>query len=228
MTLGQRLYEMRKEKGLSQERMAEILGVTRQTVSKWETDQSTPDFDKILPLCQLFGISTDELISGKANDSYYYDEKVSDNQNDNYTEDYQRNEYIEKYNKYRTRFAILTAIAVCLYILSVIPFFIFDSSALMLSSFFVIIAVATMLIVFGAVSKPKKPYKDIIVTKEQKLVKQISSIMSGVVLVIYLLLSFITGAWHITWIIWIVYGILCEILKLVFTLKGVEISDEEK
>lgn len=224
MTLGQRLYEMRKAKGLSQEQVAELLGVTRQTVSKWETDQSTPDFDKILPLCQLFDISTDELISGKAKDDAFYDYNNNVPVNE---ADEQDKEYIEKYNKYKIRVAVLTAIAVCLYILSVVPFFIFENSALMLSAFFIMIAVATMLIVFGNMTKPKqagKPKKD---TKEQKLLKQISSIMSGITLVIYLLLSFITHAWHITWIIWVVYGILCEILKLVFTLKGVEVSDEE-
>ncbi len=225
MTLGQRLYEMRKAKGLSQEQVAELLGVTRQTVSKWETDQSTPDFDKILPLCQLFDISTDELISGKAKDDafYDYDSNASENEADK-----QEKEYIEKYNKYKVRFAVLTAIAVCLYILSVVPFFLFDNSAFMLSGFFIMIAVATMLIVFGAMSKPKPAGRPKVETKEQRLLKQISSIMSGITLVIYLLLSFITNAWHITWIVWVVYGILCEILKLVFTLKGVEVSDEEE
>ena len=65
MSLGHRLIELRKEKKLSQEEVAGKLNVTRQTVSKWETDQSTPDFDKILPLCELYGISTEELITGK-------------------------------------------------------------------------------------------------------------------------------------------------------------------
>ena len=53
MSLGQRLYDLRKTTGLSQEKAAEQLGVTRQTVSKWETDQTTPDFDKIIPICNL-------------------------------------------------------------------------------------------------------------------------------------------------------------------------------
>ena len=65
MSLGQRLIELRKEKKLSQEEVAGKLNVTRQTVSKWETDQSTPYFDKILPLCELYEISTEELITGK-------------------------------------------------------------------------------------------------------------------------------------------------------------------
>ena len=63
--LGEKLLELRKAKNLSQEEVAEKLNVTRQTVSKWETNQSTPDFDKIVPLCELFEISTDELLRGK-------------------------------------------------------------------------------------------------------------------------------------------------------------------
>ena len=64
MNLGEKLFELRKEKNLSQEVVAEKLNVTRQTVSKWETNQSTPDFDKILPICELYGISTEELLKG--------------------------------------------------------------------------------------------------------------------------------------------------------------------
>ena len=65
MNLGENLFNLRKEKGLSQEEVAEKLNVTRQTVSKWETNQSTPDFDKIIPICELYGITTDELLQGK-------------------------------------------------------------------------------------------------------------------------------------------------------------------
>ncbi|MBR6113253.1 MAG: helix-turn-helix transcriptional regulator [Bacilli bacterium] len=64
MTLGERLMNLRKEKHLSQEEVADRLNVTRQTVSKWELDQSTPDFDKIVPLCKLYEISSEELITG--------------------------------------------------------------------------------------------------------------------------------------------------------------------
>ena len=65
MDIGEKLFELRKEKNLSQEEVADRLNVTRQTVSKWETNQSTPDFDKIVPLCELFGIGTEELLTGK-------------------------------------------------------------------------------------------------------------------------------------------------------------------
>ena len=62
--ISKRLTKYRKAAKLSQEEVAEKLSVSRQTVSKWETGQSTPDFDKIAPLCELYNISTDELLRG--------------------------------------------------------------------------------------------------------------------------------------------------------------------
>lgn len=67
MSIAERLYKLRKEKGLSQEDLANEIGVSRQTISKWETGESTPDFDKIIPLCNFYGITSDELLSGKQN-----------------------------------------------------------------------------------------------------------------------------------------------------------------
>ena len=65
MEFGNRLYELRKSKGHSQEDLSEKLGVTRQTVSKWELGESTPDMAKLVAMGELFGISLDELVLGK-------------------------------------------------------------------------------------------------------------------------------------------------------------------
>ena len=62
MTLAEKLLALRTEKGLSQEDLAEQLGVSRQSVSKWETGQSVPDLDKIIKLADLFGVTVDELV----------------------------------------------------------------------------------------------------------------------------------------------------------------------
>ena len=79
MNIGQRLFELRKKKNLSQEEVADILGVSRQTISKWETDASTPDFDKIIPICNLYEITSDELLSGIKNEKdEVLDNKIND------------------------------------------------------------------------------------------------------------------------------------------------------
>ena len=66
MTLGEKIYRLRSEKGLSQEAFGDMLGVSRQSVSKWETDQSLPELEKIVAISELFGISTDYLLKENA------------------------------------------------------------------------------------------------------------------------------------------------------------------
>lgn len=64
MSLGEKLLYLRKKAGLSQEDVAEKLSVSRQTVSKWETDQTVPELIKAKLLSQLYNVSYDYLISG--------------------------------------------------------------------------------------------------------------------------------------------------------------------
>ena len=65
MTIGQKILQLRNNKSISQEQLAETLGVSRQSVSKWEMDQALPQIDKVLQLAELFSISTDELLKDK-------------------------------------------------------------------------------------------------------------------------------------------------------------------
>ena len=62
MTLSGKIYLLRTRRELSQEDLAAALGVSRQSVSKWETGQSVPDLDKIIRMADLFGVSVDELV----------------------------------------------------------------------------------------------------------------------------------------------------------------------
>lgn len=65
MEFNNKLYELRKQRGLSQEELAGKLNVSRQTVSKWELGDSTPDMEKLIAISDLFEISLDELVLGK-------------------------------------------------------------------------------------------------------------------------------------------------------------------
>ena len=62
MTLGEKIQKLRKQRGLSQEALAEKVTVTRQTISKWELGQSLPDLDFIAQLSDIFNVSSDYLI----------------------------------------------------------------------------------------------------------------------------------------------------------------------
>lgn len=66
MEFNNKLYDLRKKKGLSQEELANRLNVSRQTVSKWEVGDSTPDMEKLVAISDLFEISLDELVLDKA------------------------------------------------------------------------------------------------------------------------------------------------------------------
>ena len=65
MTIGEKIALRRRTAGLSQEALAAQLGVSRQAVSRWETDESLPDTEKISQLCRIFGVSADDLLLDK-------------------------------------------------------------------------------------------------------------------------------------------------------------------
>ena len=66
MDLGERLFQLRKARNLSQGEVADALGVSRQSVSKWENNTSAPELDKLVKLGELFGLTLDEWVKGEA------------------------------------------------------------------------------------------------------------------------------------------------------------------
>ena len=204
MSLGERLIELRKGKHLSQEEVADKLNVTRQTISKWELDQSTPDFDKIKPLCDLYEISTDELINGIKKESNNIDSKD------------------DEVFKARKR-ASGIATGVLLYFLAVVWIMIsvagFGYNPIIAAGIFLILCgVATSIIIYTQLTYKKSVSKK--EKKEKELYKQIQEIIAVFTVLVYLTISFLTGAWHITWLIWIVYALVMAIVRLVLSLRG--------
>lgn len=209
--LSERLFELRKKKNFSQEDVADKLGVSRQTVSKWETGLSTPEFDKIEPLSKLYGITVDELVTGN---------KVE-------------NELKEEVTVHSTRSVLLLIIGVFLYFIAIIDVIILDEMGLpdfiVASSFVFIIAVATCVLIFRALIFKKVKGKEIrsVTTIDNQKYKVTEKLISLITLIIYLLISFLTCAWHSTWIIWIIYALVMEIVKLIFIEKGYDVGDDE-
>ena len=64
MNIADRIQHLRKSKGISQEELADKVGVSRQAVSKWESEQSTPDIEKVILLSDYFEVTTDYLLKG--------------------------------------------------------------------------------------------------------------------------------------------------------------------
>ena len=64
MNIADRIQSLRKQKGMSQIELADAIGVSRQAVSKWESEQAIPDLDKIIAMSEIFGTTTDYLLKG--------------------------------------------------------------------------------------------------------------------------------------------------------------------
>ena len=76
MKFSEKLTELRHSRGWSQEQLGERLGVTRQTVSKWELGSTTPELEKLAMMSDIFGVSTDELIKGEPQEARSEERRV--------------------------------------------------------------------------------------------------------------------------------------------------------
>lgn len=238
MNLGERLFELRKEKKLTQDDVAEKLNVTRQTVSKWETNQSTPDFDKIVPLCELYEISPNELLTGEKQEQKTIDNENNDEFNWNeakkhlFTREKETQDNYENMTKNQIKRKSAEVVSS-----SILIFFIAIAFAGVGTTVWMwnpVVVGCTFLILIGwGVTRIVKHYMSVPKfekTKEEekqdKIVKQINDIIGGIGVVIYFIVSFITMAWHITWVIFIIIGMVEQVVKLIFMLKEDD-EDEE-
>jgi len=143
-----------------------------------------------------------------------------------------------KMEEYRSKTAMFTSIAVMMYILCILPLIIMSLTGFYYAShigvplMFLMIAGATGLLIYSSMTKPKK-YKnkdsDTMVAefrewqsdeKERKQMrKAISSALWSIILALYFIVSFLTGAWFITWIIFIIGAAIESLINVLFTLK---------
>lgn len=207
MNLGEKLYNLRKGKNLSQEEVADKLNVTRQTISKWETGESRPDLDKVVPICELYEISTNELLG-------------IENEESNSINNIDLNIIDTRKNKR----ALFLSIGIFLYFVAVVSIIFFEelniSSVAGISIFLLICGFATSLMVYQAIVFSKnKTERDLIEKKKNKKLELINGILASIFTCIYLLVSFTTGMWHITWIIWIIFSVVENIVELLYELK---------
>lgn len=224
MTLPERLIKLRKAAGLSQEEVAEKLELTRQTVSKWETGQSSPDLDKVLPLCNLYNVTPDELLHDGGSEEA---DEVKAQENAARAE-----ELLEKSVAKKKLIGILsgvfTYVIAIVFIMVSIP--VLQMNPVVASGIFLLLlAIATLIIIFSAVNyKSVKKKKQKKLSKEAEIYKAINSVLGFTTLAAYLIISFMTMSWHITWIIWIIYAVLAQIVKLaILLITGNSVDCEE-
>lgn len=95
MTLGEKIYKLRTEQSMTQEQLAEKVGVSRQSVSKWETDSAVPDIEKLKLLTEILGVSITELLGMECEEENPENEK-------------ERTEYYKKEVKKWKRYSIVS------------------------------------------------------------------------------------------------------------------------
>lgn len=236
--LGEKLFELRKSKNLTQDDVAEKLNVTRQTVSKWETNQSTPDFDKIVPLCDLYEITPNELLSvvseestNERHESFEFDfgeakKHLFTRGKDDDEVDYEKMtaSQIKQKSAKVVSTSVFIYIAAVAFIMIAIP--VQRMNPIVASSIFLLLigwATARIIKHYMSVPKLEKTEKD---KKQDRVAKQINEIINCICVAIYFILSFVTMAWHVTWVIFIIMGCIDGIVKLVFMLKEGDRNEE--
>lgn len=130
MGFGEKLFKLRKEKGLSQEALAEKLNTTRQAVSKWENGQGFPETEKLIMIGNVFEVSLDYLLKENA-------EQSNEKENGYYVS----KEMAEGYIVYGQKISKYIALGFSLLILSTIPYLLFKEDVTMSTFLVIIIAV---------------------------------------------------------------------------------------
>lgn len=211
MTIGTKIQTLRKQHGLSQEQLAETLGVSRQAVSKWEAEQSVPDIDKIILICDYFGVTTDYILRNEDLSCSQIAQSTNANENE------EKKENTE--NKKKS--TILLAVAVMLYILCIVPIILIQNTFGVVLMF-VIIAVATGIIIYRSIfsSNNKSDDEEKDEKPENPILKAVKSCVWAVAVIIYFVISFLSSAWYITWLVFPITGAITDVIEACFDLKG--------
>lgn len=139
MDFREKLQTLRKEKGYSQEQLADILGVSRQAVSKWESGTSYPETDKLIEISKLFHVSLDELLKNEISET-----KMTNTTLNSELE----NEFI----KFHKKFSIMIGLGVVSCIISLIAatlvYDIFHSEIMQIILFFTFITIGVIIFIY--------------------------------------------------------------------------------
>ncbi|MFF2482363.1 helix-turn-helix domain-containing protein [Paenibacillus sp. NPDC058071] len=147
MSFGEKLLRLRKEKGYSQEVLAERLNTTRQAVSKWENGQGFPETEKLLMLGNLFEVSIDYLLKET--------EEKSDGEDRGY---YVSQEMAEGYLSYQQKLANRLAMGFGLIILAFVPYLMFRQEPVVYAILIVLLAAAGIVTFLSAILKDEERY----------------------------------------------------------------------
>jgi Predicted transcriptional regulators len=159
MSFSEKLLQLRKEKGYSQEALAEKLSTTRQAVSKWENGQGFPETEKLLMIGNLFEVSIDYLLKET-------EAKVSREERGYYVSQ----EMAEGYLSHQQSSSNRIATGVCLLILASLPYLMFRQEPVVYSVLIILLAAAGIVVLVSAILKDEERYH--VLEKEALLLDQ--------------------------------------------------------
>ena len=243
-SVGELIYKKRKEKGLTQSQLGEMLGVSNKAVSKWENGESFPEFSAIQPLCEILDITADELVKGQVNqtEKIVCEEKAQEKQTKK-----QKPQMSHEGKRFEKKFYLAIAIGVFLCVFSVAALFLSQllgaSEGLSVSALLLCVALGVFLFVsFGTkYDHYSKGYSDTFVKKCQKWAHLIATgISMAIISPVFFLVFYNEGAGHngdlITlslFFVWIAIAVLLIVLGGVWIDKakkdfGLPEDDEEE
>ena len=139
MSFGENLQKLRKGKNISQENLAEVLKVSRQTIGKWENGTTYPETECLIQISDFFGVNIDTLLKGTIEETYITETLSSDKTEDkvfSQKEQQIKSTVDQRQRNHKIRFVV----AVILFIIS--PFYPGETGANTISSFFMILCIA--------------------------------------------------------------------------------------
>ena len=160
MKLADKLFELRKEKGWSQEKLAEQINVSRQSISKWESGQALPELEKIVELSKIFQVTTDYLLLEES-DKPEIKPVLSEDEKDRYYKE------VKSYGFWQVLYIFVSALAIFLFFAG--SSFPATFTALVWLTFFLLIASAMAI---NKALKIKKKYLDKVIGLDEDSEKE--------------------------------------------------------
>lgn len=221
---GDFLYTLRKEKGMTQAQLADLLGVTNKAVSKWETGEAMPETSLLLPLSRILGVTVDELLDGKR--CINNDDNNQDFKYETTSEEYNSKEFdfddIKKHiftkgkeDEKTVLEGVCGVVCASVFFLGLISYLLIGAIWNLWSPYWIIIPICTLScgiigIIFDLFNAQKRNRK-----KERGENPYIGAICGALMLacsLTYLILGVIFSLWHPYWIIIVIGSFLCAII----------------
>lgn len=216
-TFGEFLYELRKEKGMTQAQLAEVLGVTNKAVSKWETGEAMPETGLLLKISRQFGVSVDELLDGKrAEDKNNCEEERRDDGSDTNCDEIKKNLFTRGKDEEKTYLdKVSGAVCTALFLLGVAAYLVIGGVYGLWHPYWVIVPVSALFcgivgILFDICNGKKREAR--LARGENPYTGAVCGTVMLSCIIAYLLCGALFGLWHPHWIIVAAGAVFCGIV----------------